>query len=152
MQVIHSILYKSIQVKHSRKWSNYRYSKLISQNDVKALQHLKSNFVCFVEKQLRMFRCMFLFLLLSLATTIVLVLLILQELVVVHKIHYIKKMKFSIKYFFSKCDQIRRKLQIWSHLVKKSLMENFIFCAVMIKQHFSKSCCGKDFSKPSSEA
>ena len=29
-------------------------------------------------------------------------------------------MKFSIKDFFSKCDQIRR----------KSLMENFIFCAV----------------------
>ena len=31
--------------------------------------------------------------------------------------------------FFSKCDQIRRKLRIWSHLLKKSLMENFIFCA-----------------------
>ena len=40
------------------------------------------------------------------------------------------KMKFSIKDFFSKCDQIRRKLRIWSHLRKKSLMENFIFCAV----------------------
>ena len=39
-------------------------------------------------------------------------------------------MKFSIKYFSSKCDQIRRKLGIWSHLLKKSLMENFIFCAV----------------------
>ena len=39
-------------------------------------------------------------------------------------------MKFSIKDFFSKCDQIRRKLWIWSHLLKKSLMENFIFCAV----------------------
>ena len=38
-------------------------------------------------------------------------------------------MKFSIKDFFSKCDQIRKKLQIWSHLVKKSLMENFNFCA-----------------------
>ena len=38
-----------------------------------------------------------------------------------------QKMKFSIKDFFSKCDQIRRKLQIWSHLLKKSLMENFIF-------------------------
>ena len=37
-------------------------------------------------------------------------------------------MKFSIKDFFSKCDQIRRKLRIWSHLLKKSL--NFIFCAV----------------------
>ena len=37
------------------------------------------------------------------------------------------KMKFSIKHFFSKCDQIRRKLRIWSHLLKKYLMENFIF-------------------------
>ena len=33
----------------------------------------------------------------------------------------------------SKCDQIRRKLHIWSHLLKKSLMENFIFCAKIIK-------------------
>ena len=41
-------------------------------------------------------------------------------------------MKFSIKNFFSKCDQIRRKLRIWSHLLKKSLMENFIFCAVYL--------------------
>ena len=39
-------------------------------------------------------------------------------------------MKFSIKDFLSKCDQIRRKLRIWSHLLKKLLMENFIFCAV----------------------
>ena len=38
-----------------------------------------------------------------------------------------RKMKFSIKDFFSKCDQIRRNLRIWSHLPKKSLMENFIF-------------------------
>ena len=38
-------------------------------------------------------------------------------------------MKFSIKNFFSKCDQIRKKLRIWSLLLKKSLMENFIFCA-----------------------
>ena len=37
------------------------------------------------------------------------------------------KMKFSITDFFSKCDQIRRKLRIWSHLLKKSVMENFIF-------------------------
>ena len=41
-----------------------------------------------------------------------------------------QKMNFSTKDFFSKCDQIRRKLRIWSHLLKKSLMENFIFCAV----------------------
>ena len=39
-------------------------------------------------------------------------------------------MKFSIKDFFSKCDQIRRKLRIWSYLLNKSLMENFIFCGV----------------------
>ena len=36
-------------------------------------------------------------------------------------------MKFFIKDFFSECDQIRRKLRIWSHLLKKSLMGNFIF-------------------------
>ena len=41
-------------------------------------------------------------------------------------------MKFSIKDFFSKCDQIRSKMRIWSHLLKKSLMENFIFCAVLL--------------------
>ena len=38
-------------------------------------------------------------------------------------------MKFFIKDFFSKCDQIRSFMWIWSHLPKKSLMENFIFCA-----------------------
>ena len=38
-----------------------------------------------------------------------------------------QKIKFFIKDFFSKCDQIRGKLQIWSHLLKKSLMESFIF-------------------------
>ena len=41
-----------------------------------------------------------------------------------------KKMKFSIKDFFSKCDQIRSVLRIWSHLLQKSLMENFIFLTV----------------------
>ena len=30
-------------------------------------------------------------------------------------------------YFFSKYDQIRWKLRIWSYLLKKSMMENFIF-------------------------
>ena len=44
------------------------------------------------------------------------------------------KMKFSIKDFFSKCGQIRRKLLIWSHLQKKSLMENFIFCVVNLRE------------------
>ena len=36
-------------------------------------------------------------------------------------------MKFSVKDFFRKCDQTRSFLQIWSHLLKKSFMENFIF-------------------------
>ena len=38
-----------------------------------------------------------------------------------------QKIKFSIKDIFSECDQIGRKLQIWSHCWKKSLMENFFF-------------------------
>ena len=41
-----------------------------------------------------------------------------------------QKIKFSIEDFFSKCDQIGKKLEIWSQLLNKSLMENFIFCAV----------------------
>ena len=36
-------------------------------------------------------------------------------------------MKFSIKDFLSKYDQMRSFLPIWSDLLKKSLMENFIF-------------------------
>ena len=39
-------------------------------------------------------------------------------------------MKFSMKDLFSKCDKIRRKRRYRSHLLKKSLMENFIFWAV----------------------
>ena len=41
-----------------------------------------------------------------------------------------QKMKFSIKDFFNKCEQIRKKPRIWSHVLKKSLIENFIFCMV----------------------
>ena len=44
--------------------------------------------------------------------------------------HITQKMKFSIKDFFSKCQQIPRKLRVWSHLLNKSFIENFIFCAV----------------------
>ena len=42
-----------------------------------------------------------------------------------------QKIKFSIKDFFSKCYQIRSFPRIRSHLLKKYLMENFIFCAVV---------------------
>ena len=50
-------------------------------------------------------------------------------------------MRFSSKDFFSKCEQIGRKLRIWSHLLKKSLMKNFIFCAVTVyfPAHFSNT-------------
>ena len=48
--------------------------------------------------------------------------------------HYVK-MKFSIKDFFGN-DQIHSFLRIWSQLLKKSLMENFIFCAVMVLHSF----------------
>ena len=40
---------------------------------------------------------------------------------------------FSIKEFLNKSNQIRSFLRIWSYLLKKSLMENFIFCAVTTK-------------------
>ena len=45
-------------------------------------------------------------------------------------------MKFSTNDFFNKCDQIRSFLRIWSHLLRKSLLENFIFCAVYIAASF----------------
>ena len=57
-----------------------------------------------------------------------------------------QKMKFSIKDYFRKCDDIPSFLRIWSHLLKKSLMKNFIFCEVqVIFQDFSitdrSGCC-----------
>ena len=57
-------------------------------------------------------------------------------LVSVTKLH--KKKTFSIKGFFRKCGQIRSFLQIWSHLLKKSLIENFVFCAVSYLFYRSK--------------
>ena len=53
-----------------------------------------------------------------------------------------QKLKFSIKDFFSKWDQIRSFPWIWSHLLKKSLMKNFIFCAMFVKktQNVTKLC------------
>ena len=43
-----------------------------------------------------------------------------------------QKMKFSSTDFFSKSDQIRRELRIWSYLLKEFLMANFISCAVLV--------------------
>ena len=53
-----------------------------------------------------------------------------------------QKIKFFIKDFFSKFDQIRMKLRIWSHLLKKSFRENFIFCAV------KWTCKGNTYESP----
>ena len=58
-----------------------------------------------------------------------------------------QKMTFSIKDFFSKCNQIRRKLQIWSHLLKESLMENFIFlCSVRPESVEKKTSIGRNWA------
>ena len=45
----------------------------------------------------------------------------------VFRYFYEDAMKFLIKDFLRKCDQISRKLRICSHLLKKSSLENFIF-------------------------
>ena len=45
----------------------------------------------------------------------------------IKKANTAQKMKFSIKDFFRKCDQIRRKLRIWSNLLKKTLNEKVDF-------------------------
>ena len=45
-------------------------------------------------------------------------------------------MKFSIKDFFRKCDQIRNFLGIWSYLLKKIFMENFMFSAVKVRNRW----------------
>ena len=52
-----------------------------------------------------------------------------------------KKNKFSIKDLFSKCDQICSFLWIWSHSLKKSLVENFIFCVVNFMTKVGRYSC-----------
>ena len=48
-----------------------------------------------------------------------------------------KKWSFPLRISsVNKCDQICRKLRIWSHLLKKSLMENFIFGALYCKSQY----------------
>ena len=48
-----------------------------------------------------------------------------------------KLIKFFIKDFFSKCDQIRKKFPIWSYLLEKPLMENIIFLS---SERFADNC------------
>ena len=54
-------------------------------------------------------------------------------------------MKFSIKDFIRKCDQIHSKFRIWSHLLKKPVMENVIFCAVNLFYSRLVRCSRKKF-------
>ena len=49
-----------------------------------------------------------------------------------------QKMKFSIKDFFSECNQVRSFLRIWSNSLKKSLMKDFIL--VQWSGHYSLNC------------
>ena len=52
---------------------------------------------------------------------------VLQTLLSDFRIFNAQNLNFSIKDFFSKCDQICSFLLIWSNLLKKSLMEYLIF-------------------------
>ena len=53
----------------------------------------------------------------------------------VNGIYSKKKKKFLYNNFFSKCDQIPSILAIWSYLLKKSLLENFIFVFCVLNFH-----------------
>ena len=56
-------------------------------------------------------------------------------------------MKFSSKES-SKCDQSRRKLQIWSHLLKKSLMPKLLFlCSIFSQRKYGDFAGFSQFSK-----
>ena len=77
-----------------------------------------------------------------------------------YKQHVISNTSTAQKMFFtkdvvSKCDQIRSFLQIWSYLLKKSLMENFIFCIVeaqiLIAYFFTISKNNSYIAKPKSQ-
>ena len=66
------------------------------------------------------------------------------------------KNEVFINDFSSKYDQIRRKLRIWSHLLRKSLMENFIFCAMVCSIYVLRSgeidTVGAQWEKPSNSS
>ena len=57
-----------------------------------------------------------------------------------------QKMNFFVRNLFNKCEHIRIKLRICSHLSNKSLAENFTFCVVNIISFTTESC--KFFFKP----
>ena len=66
-----------------------------------------------------------------------------------------QKMKFSNKDFFSKCDQICRFLRIWSHVLKKSLIENirlkiffllFLSASYLFSNSLIRNCFFENFN------
>ena len=58
-----------------------------------------------------------------------------------------QKSKFSTEGFFSKCDQFRSFLRIWSHLLKKFIMEKFIFCTVLVYRNLIHVSMGFSFPR-----
>ena len=58
--------------------------------------------------------------------------------------HTAPKMKFSDKDFFSKCDQIRSFLRIWSHLLKQSVIRKLLFFLCSIIKAI-RTCCAPVF-------
>ena len=59
-----------------------------------------------------------------------------------------QKIKFFIKNFFNKCDQIHRKPQIWPHLLKKFFKNYANHCKLTLKFFLKKGIetIGKDIS------
>ena len=55
-------------------------------------------------------------------------------------------MKFSTKDFSRKYDQMRSFLRIWSHLLTKSLTENFISCTVIFEEELKEFSILSEFS------
>ena len=53
--------------------------------------------------------------------------------------HIPQKLKLSVKDFFSKCEQIRRKLWICLHLLDKSL--NFLCSGTVVLTHALRKKC-----------
>ena len=61
-----------------------------------------------------------------------------------------QKINFFVKNWFSKCEHIRIKLRIYSHLLNKSFTENFIFCVVNMIGFTTKPC--KLFFEPNCQS
>ena len=60
--------------------------------------------------------------------------------VIYFQVTFTAQKMFFIKEFFGKCDQICSFMRIWSHLLKRSLIENLTFCAVqhILIQHICR--------------